>query len=231
MKIKLAWLVLALVMVALLSGSAAASDWEVIGGFNITNVTLDTYNDTIDNFNTAITVTAGATLIDEFDNIDRVPLLYLGVKRPVNENWDINMRYEYIFGEVEQRYNFGETFDNSIAVDLHGLTFLADYNIDENWYLSGGLGYHWGTKTTNLNGPVYEGLSQDPDRDVELGENEYDLSNGISVRAGVGYERDFADNWDVNAKIDYLYIELEDEQSGNIYSRGFSYTIGLAYSF
>ena len=218
-------------MVALLSGSTAASDWEVIGGFNITNVTLDTYNDTIDNFNTAITVTDGATLIDEFDNIDRVPLLYLGVKRPINENWDINIRYEYIFGEVEQIYNAGETFDNSIAVDLHGLTFLADYNIDENWYLSGGLGYHWGTKTTDLNGPVYETLSTDPDRDVELGENDYDLNNGISVRAGVGYVRDFADNWDVNAKIDYLYIEIDDEQQGNIYSRGFSYTIGLGYDF
>ncbi|MCC3144917.1 autotransporter outer membrane beta-barrel domain-containing protein [Halanaerobium sp. Z-7514] len=246
MKIKISLLVMALVIAALLSGSAAASDWQIIGGFNITNVTLDTYNNTIDRLNTvAETGVVGvnqlftSSNLDKMDNIDRVPLLYLGVKRPINDSWDLNIRYEYIFGEVEQSYNAVEVnesgiegpHEGSIAVDLHGLTFLADYNIDENWYLSGGLGYHWGTKTTDFEGAVYNALDVSPDSDLEAGKNDYDLSNGISVRAGVGYVRDFADNWDVNAKIDYLYIELEDEQSGNIYSRGFSYTIGLGYDF
>lgn len=233
-------------MVALLSGSAAASDWQLIGGFNITNVTLDTYNETIRDLNNIAEtgVLGGNQLftpsnVEKMDEIDRVPLIYLGVKRPINDNWDLNIRYEYIFGEVEQSYDAEEVnnsgiqgpHEGSIAVDLHGLTFLADYNIDENWYLSGGIGYHWGTKTTDLEGAVYQTLDASPDSKLEAGKNDYDLSNGISVRAGVGYVRDFADNWDINAKIDYLYIELEDEQQGNIYSRGFSYTIGLGYDF
>jgi len=114
---------------------------------------------------------------------------------------------------------------------LHGLTFLADYEINLNWYATGGIGYHQGTKTTDLNGPVYEAVSQDPTNSVKTGENEYDLDNGISLRAGVGYKKNFAENWDFNAQLDYLYIELDDEQQGNIYSKGFSYAAGVTYNF
>jgi long-subunit fatty acid transport protein len=141
------------------------------------------------------------------------------------------IRYEYIFGEVEQNYKTPlDSYDNSIKVDLHGITFLADYEINENWYATGGIGYHQGTKTTDLNGPVYRGVSiKKPS--VETGKNDYDLDNGISVRGGIGYKRSFAENWDFNAQLDYLYIELDDEQQGNIYSKGFAYTAGLTYHF
>jgi hypothetical protein len=202
---------------------------KLIGGFQIVNVTLDTYNDTIDSFNDAAKGVDPNT--DEFDNIDRVPLIYVGAKKTINDKWDLNFRYEYIFGEVEQSYSVpGNTYDNSIAVDLHGLTFLADYEINENWYATGGIGYHQGTKTTDLNGPVYQGISAKKPS-VKTGENEYDLDNGISLRAGVGYKKNFAENWDFNAQLDYLYIELDDEQQGNIYSKGFSYAVGVTYKF
>jgi hypothetical protein len=222
---------MALMMVGLMAGSAAASEWEAIGGLQIVNVTLDTYNDTIDSFNDA--AESADPNVDKYDNIDRVPLLYLGAKKEINEKWNLNIRYEYIFGEVEQEYTYIPTntkYDNSIAVDLHGLTFLADYTINENWYATGGIGYHQGTKTTDLNGEVYQGVSA-AKPSVEVGKNEYDLDNGISLRAGVGYNRSFAENWDFNAQLDYLYIELDDEQQGNIYSKGFAYTAGLTYSF
>ena len=230
-------------IVVLMAGSAAASDWEAIGGLQIVNVTLDTYNDTIDKFNTAAETypvflpgppspTPTTSDVDKFDNIDRVPLIYLGAKRSINEKWNLNIRYEYIFGEVEQEYTeSGISYDNSIAVDLHGISFLADYTINENWYATGGIGYHQGTKTTDLNGPVYTAVSQDQTNSVQTDENDYDLDNGISLRAGVGYNRSFAENWDFNAQLDYLYIELDDEQQGNIYSKGFAYTAGLTYSF
>ena len=230
---------MALIIVGLMAGSAAASDWEAIGGLQIVNVTLDTYNETIDKFNTAAKtypIFAGAPTsttsdVDKFDNIDRVPLLYVGAKKELNEKWGLNIRYEYIFGEVEQSYTVGtDTYDNSIEVALHGLTFLADYEINENWYATGGIGYHQGTKTTDLNGEVYEGVSA-AKPSVEVGKNEYDLDNGISVRAGVGYNRSFATNWDFNAQLDYIYIELDDEQQGNIYSKGFSYGLGVTYHF
>ena len=238
---KITVLMMALMIVGLMAGSAAAqTDWEAIGGFNITNVTLDTYNDTIKSFNTAaetglqgkIATAIPTSDVDKYDQIDRVPLLYLGAKRDINEKWDLNIRYEYIFGEVEQNYTVGaDTYNNSIGVVLHGLTFLADYEINENWYATGGIGYHLGTKTTDLNGQVYQAISQDPTRDVETGENEYSLDNGISLRSGIGYKRGFADDWDFNAQLDYLYIELDDEQQGNIYSKGFSYTAAVTYSF
>ncbi len=242
MKNKIIVLMMALMIVGLMAGSAVASDWEAIGGLQIVNVTLDTYNDTIDSFNDAAETypifaggpTSTTSNVDKFDNIDRVPLLYVGAKKEINDKWDLNIRYEYIFGEVEQEYTeagTAATYDNSIAVDLHGLTFLADYNINDNWYATGGIGYHQGTKTTDLNGPVYDAVSQDTTNSVQTGKNEYDLDNGISLRAGVGYNRSFAANWDFNAQLDYLYIELDDEQQGNIYSKGFAYTAGLTYSF
>jgi len=223
---------MALMIVGLMAGSAVASDWEAVGGLQIVNVTLDTYNETIDGFNT---VAEGVDPdLDKFDNIDRVPLLYLGAKKKINEKWDLNIRYEYIFGKVEQSYAFGtDSYENSIDVALHGITFLADYTINENWYATGGIGYHQGTKTTDLKGYVYDTAipALNPNTSVEPGENEYDLDNGISLRAGVGYKRGFAENWDFNAQLDYIYIELDDEQQGNIYSNGFAYTAGLTYSF
>lgn len=232
MKNKIIVLMMALMIIGLLAGNSAAAEWEAIGGLQIVNVTLDTYNDTIDSFNDVANRYPPASNVDEFDNIDRVPLLYLGAKKEINDKWDLNIRYEYIFGEVEQSYSIGPaSFDNSIAVDLHGLTFLADYEINKNWYATGGIGYHQGTKTTDLNGGVYNTISQDPSNSVQTGENEYDLDNGISLRAGVGYNRSFAENWDFNAQLDYLYIELDDEQQGNIYSAGFSYGLGVTYSF
>lgn len=216
MRYKISLIILTFIFISVFTASAAAqSNWEATSGFNITNVTLDTYNDTIYKFNgyveTGISGSIPTSSVEEFDNIDRVPLLYLGAKKSLNEKWDLNIRYEYIFGEVEQSYSVGtESYDNSIKVDLHGLTFLADYKINENWYASGGIGYHQGTKNTELYGPVYQTIGPLSDS-FDAGDQEYDLENGISLRAGVGYDRDFAENWTFNGKIDYLYIELEDE--------------------
>jgi len=236
LKFKISLIILTILFVSIFAVSAGAqSDWEAVSGFNITNVTLDTYNDTIDRFNgyvdTGLSGSIPTSDFTEFENIDRVPLLYLGAKRPINEDWDLNIRYEYIFGEVEQNYSVGaDSYDNSIAVGLHGLTLLGDYSINDNWYASGGVGYHWGTKDTKLNGPVYDTIGPLSDS-FDAGEQEYDLENGVSLRAGIGYDREFAENWTFNGKIDYLYIELEDEGQGNIYSKGFSYTAGLSYNF
>ena len=162
---------------------------------------------------------------------DKSKKLHEEAKKEINDKWDLNIRYEYIFGEVEQNYSVGaDSYDNSIAVGLHGLTLLGDYSINDNWYASGGVGYHWGTKDTKLNGPVYDTIGPLSDS-FDAGEQEYDLENGVSLRAGIGYDREFAENWTFNGKIDYLYIELEDEGQGNIYSKGFSYTAGLSYNF
>jgi len=120
MKNKIIVMMMALLLVGLMAGSAAASDWEAIGGLQIVNVTLDTYNETIDGFNT---VAEGVDPdLDKFDNIDRVPLLYLGAKKEINDKWDLNIRYEYIFGEVEQSYAVGtDSYKNLIDVALHGI--------------------------------------------------------------------------------------------------------------
>ena len=138
----------------------------------------------------------------------------------------------WCFPLVIRVYHF-QTFSPILLGGYIGITFLADYTINENWYATGGIGYHQGTKTTDLNGYVYDtaipGLN--PNTSVKPGENEYDLDNGISLRAGVGYNRSFAKNWGFNAQLDYLYIELDDEQQGNIYSNGFAYTAGLTSSF
>ena len=132
MKNKIIVLMMALMIVGLMAGSAAASDWEAVGGMQIVDVTLDTYNETIKGFNDAaetglqgkIPTPIPTSNVEKYDQIDRVPLLYLGAKKEINDKWDLNIRYEYIFGEVEQSYSVGtDSFDNSIAVDLHGLTF------------------------------------------------------------------------------------------------------------
>jgi hypothetical protein len=62
---------------------------------------------------------------------------------------------------------------------------------------------------------------------------EYDL-DAVSYRAGVKYTKAFADNWDFNANLDYLYIEIDDDdptEETGIYSAGFSYGVGVTYSF
>jgi len=82
-----------------------------------------------------ILATTDVTNKEDYENIDRVPLVYLGAKRAISDKTDLNIRYEYIFGEVEQSYTANNVkYDNSIAVDLHGLTFLLDHEINERWY-------------------------------------------------------------------------------------------------
>lgn len=234
---------MALMIVGLMAGSAAASDWEATSGLNITEVTLESYNETIDSLNLLAEngiSAAGITTnnVEKMDNIDRVPLIYLGGKNDFSEKWDINVNYEYIFGEVEQSFSSSEGTilvdgnpvtvpsgenDGSIAVDLHGIAALGEYELTDNWYARGGIGFYNGTKSVKLKGPTYETAQIARDKD-------YDLS-ATSYRAGVGYKRSFADDWNFNGKIDYLYMELDDEDEGNIYSSGFSYTAGVTYSF
>ena len=163
-------------------------------------------------------------------------MLFLGAEKEINDKWSTEFRYEYIFGAVEGSadvtYNLGAGTNTAkheaeLDVKMHGLAALAKYQINDNWSARGGIGFYNGTKTKKVIGPVFVAKKVNDD-------NEYDL-DAISYRLGVGYERSFADNWSFNGNIDYLYMEIEDEDPGevdpNVYSKGFSYTAGVTYSF
>ncbi|MFW6030925.1 MAG: outer membrane protein [Halanaerobiales bacterium] len=226
MKNKIIVLVMALVIVGLTAGSAAASDWEAVGGVAITNVTLDKWNSTIDDLNTNFfnESNPGTTNVEEMDNIDRVPMIYLGTKKEFKQNWVGSLRYEYIFGGVEGSANIGgDDHTAETDVKLHGLALLADYNLNNRWNIGGGVGFYKGTKNKDIQGPVFTGYGLAEDTDYDL--------DAVNYRLGVGYERSFAANWDFNAGLDYLYMEIDDEEEGNVYSKGFSYNLGLTYHF
>lgn len=234
---------MALMIVGLTAGSAAASEWEAIGGISITNVTLDQWNAKIDSVNSVLGAErsglTNSTNTDKMDNIDKVPILFLGAEREINDKWAAEFRYEYIFGGVE-----GEADVNlppgvpggpvlrakakhkaELEVKMHGLAALAKYKINDNWSTRGGIGIYDGTKTKKVKGPAFGSKEDDSDYDLDA----------VSYRLGIGYERSFAQNWSFNGNIDYLYMEIEDEDPGekdpNIYSKGFSYGLGLTYHF
>jgi hypothetical protein len=81
MKNKIIILMMALMIVGLLAGSAAASDWEAVGGISITNVTLDKWNSTIDDLNNLVASNFQGSIstsnIEKMDNIDKVPMLFI----------------------------------------------------------------------------------------------------------------------------------------------------------
>jgi hypothetical protein len=243
---------MALMIVGLMAGSAAASDWEMTGGLAITETTLDVWNDVIDNLNDSFengfdfpdgsggTVTVMTENEEKAENIDRVPMLFLGARKDINEKWTGELRYEYIFGTVEGHtyldsnanlYGFtpGEKQSAELDVKLHGITALADYQLNESWTVGGGVGIYNGTKTKKFEGAVFEAIHASGKK-VTPKDEDFDL-DAISYRLGVGYERAFAQNWDFNANLDYLYMEIDDEDDGNVYSKGFSYGLGVTYHF
>jgi hypothetical protein len=212
-KNKIIILMMALMIVGLLAGSAAASDWEAVGGLSITTVTLDQWNAKVDSVNEVLSAEGSPLLIDstnkeEMDNIDKVPMFFIGAEKEINDKWSTEFRYEYIFGTVEGSADV--TYDLTavggsagtskheaeLDVKMHGLAALAKYQINNNWSTRGGIGFYNGTKTKKVSGPVFvaKGVADD---------NEYDL-DAISYRLGVGYERSFAQNWSFNGNIDYL---------------------------
>ena len=218
---------MALMIVGLMAGSAAASDWEAVGGLAITNVTLDKWNSTIDDLNTLVASDFRGQIptsnIDEMDNIDRVPMIYLGAKKELNDKWTANIQYEHIFGTVETDFDSAVGSGSAeIDVALNGLAFLADYELNERQSVGGGVAFYKGTKDKNFEGQAFA-TSGLVDKEVDL--------DAVSYRMGVDYTRSFAENWNFNAGLDYLYLEMDDEEEGNVYSKGFSYNAGVTYSF
>lgn len=224
-----------LVMVGVIlaaTASAAASDWEMTGGFSIINVTLDKWNSTIDDLNSLVdgnfNVLIPTTNVDEMDNIEKVPMLSLGAEKALSDKWSARIEYEYIFGAVEtefESFNGASYVDNEgeIKVDLHGIAFLTDYSLNDNWSLGGGVGFYKGTKSKKLTGPAFTAASLAADEDYDL--------DAVSYRFGVNYQKEISTNWDFNAGLDYLYMELDDEDEGNVYSKGLIYNLAVSYNF
>lgn len=133
----------------------AQSGWEATSGFNITQVTLDTYNTTIDDLNESISQIPYNTNIKEMENIDKVPMIFFGTNNQINEKYDVDLYYENIFGEVETTFDStngvlplgGEATYNLeadsntgiIEVDLKGVSAIINYRLSENWGVGGGL--------------------------------------------------------------------------------------------
>ncbi|RCW48231.1 hypothetical protein [Halanaerobium sp. MA284_MarDTE_T2] len=199
-----------LIMVMLFIGSFAVtvqaeSDWEMTGGLAITNTTLDVWNESIDNLNKVLNKGVNT---EEMDNIEKVPMLFLGGRKNINEKWTTEIRYEYIFGTVE-----GEAIMQSpssrklqkhggeIDVKLHGIVGMADYKLNENWTIGGGIGVYNGSKTKDFEGDILVNnlLAVDPvnDHNPTPNHEKYDL-DGISYRFGVGYEKEITANWGFN---------------------------------
>lgn len=237
MKKRIIVLMMAIMITGLITGNAVASDWEAVGGMSIIDVTLDQWNTQIDNINkvlnegTSVPGSPKPTNTDEMDNIDRVPMLFLGAKRKINDKWSSEFRYEYIFGEVEGEADFGPAgyHEAAIEVDLHGLAALAEYSFNDNWSARGGIGIYNGTKNKSFEGVVFKNINEKTEK-VTPEDKDFDL-DAVSYRLGVGYTKAFAENWDFDANLDYLYMEIDDEDDGNVYSKGFSYTAGLTYHF
>ena len=220
---------MALMIVGLAAGNAAASEWEAVGGLVITETTLDAWNEKIDEVNKKVfsQVSNG----EEMDNIDRVPMIYLGARKQINEKWAGVVRYEHIFGKIEGEATlpaaYGGYHEGEIEVKLNGLAFLGEYELNDRWSLNGGAAIYNGDKSKKFSGAAFVNEPKTP------ADEEYDL-DAVSYRAGVKYAKAFAQNWDFNANLDYLYMEIDDadptEPTG-IYSAGFSYGVGVTYSF
>lgn len=233
MKKKFIVMIMALILVGIAAGNAAASDWEAVGGLAITEVTLDKWNGTIDDLNETYFDEKGKILaklppgssidqVEKMDNIDRVPIVYLGAQKALTDKWDGTIRYEYIFGGVEGSSEInGIKHTAETDVRLHGLAFLADYNLNDHWSLGGGLGFYKGTKNQKLVGQFFG---------AKEGDNDYDL-DAVSYRLGVAYERSFAENWNLNAALGYIYMDIDDSNEGDVESKGFSYSLGVGYNF
>ncbi|TDO95114.1 outer membrane protein with beta-barrel domain [Halanaerobium saccharolyticum] len=227
MKNKIMVLMIALMLVGLMAGNAAAAEWKAVGGMAITNVTLDKWNSTIDDLNTLVASDFKGAIatsnIEKMENIDRVPMIYVGAKKRLNNKWTTTVQYERIFGAVETNFDSAVGSGSAeIDVALNGIGILADYSLNQRWSLGGGIAFYKGTKDKDFEGQAFA-ASGLVDKEVDL--------DAVSYRLGVGYERSFADNWDFNAGLDYLYLEMDDDEEGNVYSNGFSYTAGLTYSF
>ncbi|RCW85657.1 hypothetical protein DER71_1103 [Halanaerobium sp. DL-01] len=121
-----------------------------------------------------------------------------------------------------------------IPPSMYGIVGMADYKLNENWTIGGGIGVYNGSKTKDFEGDILVNnlLAVDPvnDHNPTPNHEKYDL-DGISYRFGVGYEKEITANWGFNGGIDYLYMEIDDEEEGNVYSNGFSYNLGLVYNF
>jgi len=172
LKNKIIVLMMALMIVGLMAGSAAASDWEAVGGLAITNVTLDKWNSTIDDLNTLVASDFKGTIatsnIEEMENIDRVPMIYVGAKRSLNDKWAANIQYERIFGAVETKFDSAVGSGSAeIDVVLNGLAFLADYELNERWTVGGGVAFYKGTKDKNFEGQAFA-ASGLVDKEVDL---------------------------------------------------------------
>jgi hypothetical protein len=235
-KNKIIVLMMALMIVGLAAGNAAASEWEAVGGLAITETTLDAWNEKIDRINTVFDgsnpkVPVPASNVEEMDNIDRVPMIYLGARKQINEKWAGVVRYEHIFGKIEGSSTLQglpePKHEGEIEVKLNGLAFLGEYELNDRWSLNGGVAIYNGDKSKKFSGSAFKGNPATP------ADAEYDL-DAVSYRAGVKYAKAFAENWDFNANLDYLYMEIDDadptEPTG-IYSAGFSYGVGVTYSF
>ena len=220
---------MALMIAGLAAGNAAASEWEAVGGLAITETTLDAWNEKIDEVNKKVfsQVPNG----EEMDNIDRVPMIYLGARKQINEKWAGVVRYEHIFGKIEGEATlpalYGGYHEGEIEVKLNGLAFLGEYELNDRWSLNGGAAIYNGDKSKKFSGAAFVNEPKTP------ADEEYDL-DAVSYRAGVKYAKAFAENWDFNANLDYLYMEIDDAdptETTGIYSAGFSYGLGLTYSF
>ena len=149
----------------------------------------------------------------------------------MNEKWAGIVRYEHIFGTIEGSSTLQglpePDHKGEIDVKLNGLAFLGEYEINERWALNGGIGIYSGDKSKKFSGSAFATNPATP------ADKEYDL-DAMSYRAGVKYSRSFAENWNFNANLDYLYMEIDDEdptETTGIYSAGFSYGLGVTYSF
>jgi hypothetical protein len=209
---------------------------KLLGGMAITETTLDAWNEKIDRVNTIFdgsnpSVPVPASDVEKMDNIDRVPMIFVGARKQINKKWAGVVRYEHIFGTIEGSSTLQGLSEpehkGEIEVKLNGLAFLGEYELNQRWSLNGGVAIYDGDKSKKFSGSAF---ARNPATPADA---EYDL-DAVSYRAGVKYTKAFAENWDFNANLDYLYIEIDDEdptEETGIYSAGFSYGVGVTYSF
>jgi len=169
------------------------------------------------------------------EEIERVPMLYIEAKRPVNDNWNAGLRYENIFGTVEGEATLPTTGEHTgeIDVEMDGIVLLADYNLAEKWSVGGGVGFYNGTKTKDFDGTAFE--TAEPINGVNPTPNyaEYNL-DAVSYRLGLNYNNSFAESWAFKGGIDYLVMDVDDSdptETEEVESRGFSFNAGVTYRF
>jgi long-subunit fatty acid transport protein len=219
---------MALMIVGLMAGSVAAqTDWEANSGLAITNVTLDAWNNKIEAANQVFSADPNGT---EMEEIERVPMLYVEAKRPINDKWDAGLRFENIFGTVEGEANvpaFGGEQTGEIDVSMTGFVLLADYNLAERWSVGGGVGFYNGTKSKKFTGGAFASNPATPT------DEEYDL-DARSYRLGLNYNNSFAESWAFKGGMDYIVMDVDDSdptETEDVESRGFSFNAGVTYSF